>query len=230
MKTVWAAAPACGPHGGNPLLWYAAYGSNLHAARLACYLYGGRPEGAALGCPGCRDRRPPRRTAALTLPGTLYFAGHSPTWGGATAYYDPAGRGPVPCRGYLLTPGQFSDIAAQEMRRPPGTDLDLTRVLATGRDRVGPGRYETLLRVGALGGRPVLTFTSPAGLAGTEPTAPTAAYLRTLGAGLAEAHGWGPWRAAGYLATRPGAAGHWGVAAVAALLGRAGAGAGPTAG
>ncbi|MFJ8475654.1 histone deacetylase [Kitasatospora sp. NPDC094011] len=219
MKTVGTGRTDSGPDGSDPLLWYAAYGSNLHAARFACYLYGGRPEGAALACPGCRDRRPPRATAALTLPGTLYFAGSSPTWGGATASYDPAGPGPVPARGYLLTLGQFSDVAAQEMHRPPGADLDLTRVLATGRDRAGPGRYETLLRVGSLGGRPVLTFTSPTGPAGARLAAPTGAYLRTLGAGLEEAHGWGPWRAAGYLATRPGAAGHWTVAAVAALLG-----------
>ncbi|MEV7599051.1 histone deacetylase [Kitasatospora sp. NPDC089797] len=220
MKTVCPGGTAPGPDGSIPLLWYAAYGSNLHAARFACYLYGGRTEGAALACPGCRDRRPPRASAALTLPGTLYFAGSSATWGGgATAFYDPDGPGTVPARGYLLTPGQFSDVAAQEMHRPPGSGPDLTRVLACGYDAGTPGRYGTLLRVGALGGRPVLTFTSPAGSAGGGLGAPTGAYLRTLGAGLAQAHGWGPWRAAGYLASRPGAAGHWGVAAVAGLLG-----------
>ncbi|MFI9366225.1 histone deacetylase [Kitasatospora sp. NPDC053057] len=154
----------------------------------------------------------------LTLPGTLYFAGRSPAWGGAIAFYDPASPGRVPCRAYLVTPGQFGDVAAQEMYRRPDADLDLTRVLATGRDRLGPGRYETLLRVGALGGRPVLTFTCATGLAGADLATPTPAYLRTLAAGLAESHRWGPWRAAGYLATRPGAAGHWRVGAVAALL------------
>ncbi|MFH9347591.1 histone deacetylase [Kitasatospora sp. NPDC017646] len=203
---------------GEPLVWYAAYGSNLHAARFACYLYGGRPDGGARHCPGCRDPRPPRREAVLTLPGTLYFAGRSRTWGGAIAFYDPASPGRVPCRAYLVTRGQFGDLAAQEMHRCPGTDLDLTRVLATGRERLGPGRYETLLRVGAIGGRPVLTLTSPTGLAGADLSAPTPAYLRTLAAGLAESHHWGPWRSAGYLATRPGAAGHWRVGAVAALL------------
>ncbi|MFE6050557.1 histone deacetylase [Kitasatospora sp. NPDC056446] len=201
-----------------PLVWYAAYGSNLDAARLACYLRGGRPDGGAHEHPGCRDPRPPRRTAAAVLPGTLYFAGRSLTWGGGSAFYDPDRPGDVPFRAYLLTAGQFSDIAAQEMRRSPGTDLDLTRVLADGRAELGPGRYETLLRLGTLDGHPLLTFTAPGGLAGAEPNAPSAAYLRTLGRGLAESHGWGPWRAAGYLATRPGAAGHWTPGAVAALL------------
>ncbi|MFD9689641.1 histone deacetylase [Kitasatospora sp. NPDC059088] len=218
MNSVCARAARPGTTGRDRLLWYAAYGSNLHAARFSCYLCGGRPAGAARACPGCRDRRPPRASAALPLPGTVYFAGHSATWGGGTAFYDPAGPGPVPCRAYLVTAGQFGDVAAQEIQRTPAADLDLTRVLATGRDRLGPGRYETLLRVGALRGRPVLTLTSPTGLAGATPTAPSPAYLRTLAAGLAESHTWGPWRTAGYLATRPGAAGHWPVAAVAALL------------
>ncbi|MEV7028327.1 histone deacetylase, partial [Kitasatospora sp. NPDC093558] len=69
------------------LVWYAAYGSNLDAARMACYLAGGRPEGAVRDFPGCRDRRPARRDAATVLPGTLYFATHSPVWGGGRGFY-----------------------------------------------------------------------------------------------------------------------------------------------
>ncbi|MEU9043009.1 histone deacetylase [Kitasatospora sp. NPDC048343] len=204
---------------GTGLVWYVAYGSNLHAARLTCYLRGGRPNGGARTYPGCRDHSPARRSVATALAGTLYFAGRSPTWGGGSAFYDPSVRGEVPCRAYLLTAGQFSDIAAQEMRRSPGPDLDLDRVLAHGRAELGPGRYETLLHVGQLDGHPLLTFTAPWGVAGAELAAPAAAYLRTLGAGLAESHTWGPWRTAGYLATRPGAQGHWTPGAVAALLG-----------
>ncbi|MET8544739.1 histone deacetylase [Kitasatospora sp. NPDC004799] len=207
------------PAARGPLVWYVAYGSNLHAARLACYLRGGRPDGGAQEHPGCRDRRPPRRTVATALPGSLYFAGRSLTWGGGSAFYDPDLPGEVPCRAYLLTVGQFSDVAAQEMRRSPGTDLDLAPVLTAGRVELGPGRYETLLHVGELDGHPLLTFTASWGVAGAELNAPAPPYLRTLAAGLAESHGWGPWRAAGYLATRPGAAGHWTPRAVAALLG-----------
>ncbi|MEV7774604.1 histone deacetylase [Kitasatospora sp. NPDC086791] len=196
-----------------------AYGSNLLAARLACYLRGGRPDGGARAYPGCRDRRPARRAVATVLPGTLYFAGRSRVWGGGSAFYDPSVRGEVPGRAYLLTAGQFADLAAQEAGRSPGADLDLTGVLADGRAVLGPGRHETLLRVGELDGHPLLTFTAPWGVAGADLNAPAAAYLRTVGAGLAQSHGWGPWRSAGYLATRPGAAGSWTPGAVAALLG-----------
>ncbi|MFI5645178.1 histone deacetylase [Kitasatospora sp. NPDC051705] len=199
-------APAAGS---GALVWYAAYGSNLHAPRLARYLLGGRPEGGALACPGCRDPRPPLRDVPVLLPGLLYFATESAVWGGGRGFYDPDAAGPAPGRAYLLTLGQFSDIAAQEMYRSPGTDLDLTGVLATGRATLGPGRYETLVHAGELDGLPLLTLTAPTGLAGADLNPPSAAYLRTLAAGLAQAHGWDSRRTARYLASRPGAAGHW---------------------
>ncbi|MFJ2577424.1 histone deacetylase [Kitasatospora aureofaciens] len=204
---------------GDGLVWYAAYGSNLHASRLACYLRGGRPEGGARAQPGCRDPRPPRRDVAAVLPGALYFARESAVWGGGIAFYDPGAGGAMPCRAYLVTAGQFSDIAAQEMHRPPGADLDLARVLARGRDRLGPGRYETLVCAGTLDGLPLLTFTAPEGLAGAELNPPSAAYLRTLAAGLAQSHGWSRRRAAVYLAGRAGAAGHWSAQEVLTVLG-----------
>ncbi|MFI9329479.1 histone deacetylase [Kitasatospora sp. NPDC052868] len=193
----------------------------MRADRLACYLRGGRPEGGARSYPGCRDARPPARALPVLLPGVLYFALESPVWGGGMGFYDPARAGRVPARAYLLTAGQFGDIAAQEMHRGPGADLDLAGVLGGGRDRLGPGRYETLVCPGTLDGVPVLTFTAPWGLGGAELNAPSAGYLRVLAAGLGEAHGWGRRRVAGYLATRPGAAGHWSAAAVLEALGEA---------
>ncbi|MET8628090.1 histone deacetylase [Kitasatospora sp. NPDC004669] len=216
-------------HGGeDPLVRYTAHGSNLHAARFGCYLYGGRPEGAARARPGRRDRRTPRREAALTLPGGPYFAGRSPTRGCGTAFRDPALSGEVPCRAHPVTVGQFSDVAAQETHRSPGADLDLTRVPATGRDEPGPGRYESLLCAGGPAGHPLLAFTSPTGLSAAEPTAPSAAHPRTPGAGLAQSRARGPRRTAGYLAARPGASGHRTPAMAAAPLGRTGDGAGPS--
>ncbi|MFJ1793032.1 histone deacetylase [Kitasatospora griseola] len=202
-------SPLSGPAAPGDPVWYAAYGSNMHADRLARYLAGGRPAGAVRSHSGCRDRTPPARTLPILLPGTLYFALESSTWTGGTAFYDPAPGGDLPARAYLLTAGQFADIAAQEMGRDPGADLDLTRVLTSGRDRLGPGRYETLLGLGGLDGIPVLTFTAPGTLADADLNPPSAAYLATMAAGLAEAHGWSAARAATYLATRPGAATHW---------------------
>lgn len=162
-------------------LWYAAYGSNMHLDRLTCYLTGGRPHGGLRTYPGCRDPRRPVRTTPVMLPGLLYFATESQVWTGGRAFYDPgpglapADDGPgrpgayeLPARAYLLTLSQFSDIAAQEMYREPGGDLDLTEALTRGRARIGPGRYETLVCAGLLDGYPVLTFTAP-GAARTSP-------------------------------------------------------------
>ncbi|MFJ8431119.1 histone deacetylase [Kitasatospora sp. NPDC094019] len=211
------ATPVAEPGRDDPV-WYAAYGSNMHTERLACYLIGGRPADGAREYPGCRDGRPPGRSVPVRLPGSLYFALESRVWGGGMAFYDPHGPGTAPARAHLLTAGQFSDIAAQEMGGGPGTDLDLGTVLRTGRDPQGPGRYRTLLCLGTLDDLPVLTFTAPWALAEAELNAPRARYLRTVAAGLADAHGWSVRRTAVYLATRPGAAGHWTVESVSRAL------------
>ncbi|MFD0684711.1 histone deacetylase [Actinomadura fibrosa] len=199
-------------------LWYVAYGSNLFRERFGCYLSGGRPRGGARHYTGCRDPRPARAERPVTLPGGIYFALTSLTWGGGMAFYDPELPGRAAARAYLLSRRQFCDVMAQEMRRDTGTDHDLSEVLATGRQRLGPGRYETVLRVGDLEGHPMLTFTAPDPVARAALNAPTAPYLTMLGSGLREAHGWTPSRAGGYLAARPGAAGAWTAPEVAALL------------
>ncbi|MEU4746046.1 histone deacetylase, partial [Actinosynnema sp. NPDC023658] len=123
-------------------VWYVSYGSNMHAARFACYLGGGTPVGAARGYPGCRDAAPPLDSRAWEVPGGIYFATHSPVWLGGRAFYDPDLPGTAAVRAYLVTTAQFSDVAAQEMYRDPGVDLDLTAVPAGGRHALGPGRYE----------------------------------------------------------------------------------------
>lgn len=199
-------------------VWYAAYGSNMHLARVRCYLAGGVPEGSAHRYPGCRDPRDPARSVPLRLPGALYFATESAVWTGGRAFYDPSGAGTVAARAHLVTEGQFADLVAQEMYREPGADLDLTAVLATGRQELGPGRYETLVRAGVVDGLPVLTCTAPARYRGLPGNPPSAAYLRHLGTGLAEAHGWAPHRAAAYLAAADGARGHWTPDAVERVL------------
>jgi hypothetical protein len=200
------------------LVWYASYGSNMNAARFGCYLAGGTPPGARRGFPGCRDPKPPAAARGHELPGGIYFATESTTWGGGRAFYDPALAGVAPARAYLITAGQFADVAAQEMDRSPDGDFDLSGVLATGRAELGPGRYETLLCVGELDGHPVLTFTAPWSAADVELLSPSASYLRMLASGLGEAHGWDLACAGAYLAGLPGAAGAWTPEAVAAIF------------
>lgn len=206
---------------GTPgLVWYVSYGSNMHARRFACYLAGGTPPGARLTFPGARDPAPPRETRGHELPGGIYFATESATWGGGRAFYDPTLPGRAMARAYLITATQFADVVAQEMYRPPGADLDLRDAITSGRASLGPGRYETLVCTGEHGGHPVLTFTAPWFAADVEPLAPSAAYLRMLARGLGESHGWDLRRAAEYLASCPGAAGAWTPEGIVAAVGR----------
>ncbi|MFF4384466.1 histone deacetylase [Kitasatospora sp. NPDC001547] len=208
------ALPLSGNATSTDLVWYAAYGSNMHADRLSYYIRGGRPPGGTRTYPGCRDRRLPEQQVPVLLRGQLYFALTSAVWGGGMGFYDPTQPDEMPARAYLITGQQFSDIAAQEMHRLPGTNLNLAPVLADGHDQLGPGRYETLVCAGELDGVPVLTFTAPWHLDAAELNAPTSSYLANFASGLREAHGWSLERSAHYLATRPGAAGHWTVKSI----------------
>jgi hypothetical protein len=189
-------------------VWYASYGSNLSRERFLTYLRGGRPPGATRTYPGARNQAAPADDCPLTLPGQVFFGWHSPTWGGGIAFYDADSAGATLARAYLLTDQQFADVAAQEMHREPGSDLDLTHVLRDTRHDTGPGRYESLHLVGELDGHPVLTFTTP------EPdvlqrNSPTAAYLTTIAAGLRESHGLDVEAIVDYLLECPGVAPAW---------------------
>ncbi|MFI9366490.1 histone deacetylase [Kitasatospora sp. NPDC053057] len=212
------AEPLTGDPDPAGLVWYAAYGSNMHADRLKCYIAGGRPPGGARTYPGCRDRQLPRHTMPVLLPGLLYFALESAVWTGGMGFYDPSQEGEMPARAYLVTAEQFADIAAQEMYQDPGVDLDLTRALAVGRDQLGPGRYETLVCPGMIDGIPVCTFTAPWSLREAELNPPSAGYLANFASGLVEAHGWLLERSAEYLSTRPGASGYWTTQAILGAL------------
>lgn len=224
--------PRSGTEGTGPpeSVWYAAYGSNADPDRLCCYLTGDTPDGAAATpgtissdsgrqrVRGCRDRTPPARSIGIVLAGVLYFATESAIWTGGRAFYDPATPAETPARAYLLTRGQFSDIATQEMYRPPGTDLDLTEALRTGRSQVGPGRYENLVCPGYYEGVPIVTCTADRRWRDVPGNPPAPAYLRRIAVGLRAAHRWSDSETAAYLATRPGAAGHWTPLMVAGLL------------
>jgi hypothetical protein len=194
----------------NDLVWYAAYGSNMHAERLQFYLSGGTPPGGRRTYPGCRDPTPPRRTRPLMLPGGIYFALESKAWTGGLALFDPDLPGEAAFRAYLISVGQFSDIATQEMYREPGTDLDVIHeVIGRGRVELGTGRYETLVYAGSHDGIPALTFTARWHADDIEFNSPAKPYVAMLASGLHESHGWTPREIVAYLGSRPGIAGSW---------------------
>ncbi|MDN4162624.1 histone deacetylase [Nocardioides abyssi] len=187
------------------LVWYVSYGSNMAADRLACYLEGGCPPGGSRRNPGARDTTPPLRSRAVDLPGTTYFAGRSPQWGGGVAFYDHATPGRTAARAYLVTAAQLADIAAQEMYRVPADGDPIEQLvldpLDGGRHEVGPGHYETLVEVGEADGHPLLTFTAPHGADAVEHTRPADAYLAVMATGLRESRGWSADEVAAYLAS-----------------------------
>ena len=198
-------------------VWYASYGSNLARDRFMCYLGGGRPPGVTRTYPGARDPSPPTGDRGLTLPGDMFFAWESPTWGGGIAFYDATAQGETLARAYLVSEQQFADVAAQEMHRLPGEDLDLSTVLSRARHDLGPGRYESLHLVGELEGHPVLTFTAPDPSA-LQRNSPTQPYLAMIARGLSETHGLSVEAITTYLAGRPGAQPGWDVDALRALV------------
>ena len=154
--------------GTEDLVWYVAYGSNMHAARFGCYISGGRPRGTRRTYLGCRDQSPPHRAIGVHLSGGLTFAGRSSVWGGGVAFYNPHADGEVAARAYLLTFGQFSDVVAQEVRRPVGSDLTLGREV-DGRWATPSNVYETRPAGGSPGRVPDVDRHVPA-----EPRAHTA--------------------------------------------------------
>jgi hypothetical protein len=189
----------------DDLVWYIAYGSNLHAARFNCYISGGRPPGARRIYLGCRDQSRPRQDIGIHLAGGLTFAGESTVWGGGMAFYNPHADGELAARAYLLTFGQLSDVVAQEARRPVGNDLSLD----SGADRQWPTNshvYETLLHLDDRDGSPMFTITS---LQDLESTPPSASYLRTMLNGLGEAFGWTAEQRVRYLLRAPGVTPAW---------------------
>ncbi len=199
-------------------IWYTSYGSNMHLDRLAAYIQGGRPPGASREYPGCRNPAMPARSIPVELTGAMYFATESPVWGGGRAFYDPQVTGRVLARAHLVTAQQFADIAAQEMYREPGTDLDLGDVLMRGRASLGGGRYETLVCAGQVDDVPVLTFTAPWSMSDVQWVPPSADYVRFLASGLLAAGVWDMEAVASYVASCPGASGHWSEGSITDLL------------
>ena len=186
--------------------WYVAYGSNLAAARFACYIAGGRPDGASRTYTGCRDTTSPMDDQPVEVRGELLFAGHSTVWSGGMAFYRPEVRGTVAARAYLLTADQVADVVAQETRRPVGTEFSLSSLPQGAGARVREGGYDRAVRLRDLDGIPAFTITTRRP---PEPNPPSQAYLRWVCAGLRETYDWPEETTAGYLVRCRGVRGVW---------------------
>jgi hypothetical protein len=194
------------PSGVRPShVWYVCYGSNLDAGRFGCYLEGGLAPGRASPNPGCADRSPPTGDKAVSVPASLYFSGHTASWGagGAPAFVaaDDVSRRAL-ARAYRITAGQFADIVAQE-NGLSSFALDWEALLDEGRLRCDLPTYDMLRLVG-FDRDPCVTFTSSR--SPDHFAAPAPEYLRTIAAGLAVSHRLSPGRIGDYLLAAPGIA------------------------
>jgi hypothetical protein len=204
------AAPASVP---RREVFYAAYGSNLSAERFACYIAGGTAPGVSRSHPGARDRRLPEAWRPLRVPGRLYFSGHSRTWGGAPAFFEPGSKdehtgAEVFARAWRLAWDQFEDVLAQENgRHVKPLDAEPGALVAGFTLLAGPGRYDRVVCLGTLEGLPVMTCTAP-GLpepTTATPAAPSLEYLAHIITGLRETFGLDEPAIVDYLGRAPGA-------------------------
>ena len=193
-------------------VWYASYGSNMCADRLACYLTGGCPPGAAGPTPAPGTGPCPR------------ICGPSSSMGASTSPGTPP-RGTAGSRSTTLkvrvrpsaAPTGSRRVSSPTCwsRRCTGSRVPTTTSASCSRRacRPGDGRYESLHVVGELEGEPVVTFTSPERMHAADRSQPSATYLATMARGPHGGHGWDGDRVAAYLLERPGI-GAWAAAGI----------------
>ncbi len=167
-----------------PHVWYASYGSNLSRHRFERYLHGGTPVGGRRPHRGATDRTPPRADRPFHLPYRLRFGGVSRTWGGGMAFIDTVAAGRTLARMYRITAAQFADVHAQE-NGGDARPADLAALEPGQRVRAADGNYPMIVCCGVVDRVPVVTFTAEHLPSAAAPAPP---YLRTIAAGLAEAH------------------------------------------
>lgn len=125
-------------------VWYAAYGSNLNAARFRCYLQGGTCAQNGHFYSGCSDKREWMDSKVKKVSGRMYFGNHSSSWnGGGVAFFDESAGGMAIMRLYKINRAQLHEIQCQE--------------------GMSPNWYGRLVRLGnEQDGCPIYTFTAEA--------------------------------------------------------------------
>ncbi|MDI9896081.1 hypothetical protein QM797_15250 [Rhodococcus sp. IEGM 1381] len=175
-------------------LWYVSYGSNLLRERFHTYLTGSDEHSEFGAHPPAPSTALPAEQKWLWIDYPLYFAGVSRRWTGASAFVsttvDAANRSVA--HGYLIERAQFAHLAAVE-NVVAAIDVKATETLAIGQwsqlavDREGEsfrGKYDALLRLPDIDGRPAFTLTSSIV---REPGEPSSRYLSTIRRGLLSA-------------------------------------------
>lgn len=198
-------------------IWYASYGSNCLSARFEAYLAGGRASGSSRSERGARDPRRPVESAPFWIPHGVRFIGASTKWGGGgVAFLDHRRERCAPGRIYLITRGQFDDLAAQESRRDrvalPFDDLIPGEVHV-----VGSCWYDGLLALEPIEDVPVVTFTSPQPPEDRPTSPPSATYLGTVMRGIMEVHSITGEELADHVFNTPGVAAGWSLAEILRL-------------
>ena len=137
--------------------------------------------------------------------------------GGGVAFLDHDGGIPAPGRRYLVTKGQFDDIAAQESGRDVSSVPieNLTPGVVTA---IGDGPYDGILPLDPIDGVPVVTFTSPEPRTARPTSPPAAAYVGTILSGLLEVHTAEPADIVAAVLAAPGVSDGWTAAALTSLL------------
>ena len=211
----------------SDLVWYAAYGSNLLAARFLTYLTGGTPPHRTNEQPhqGARQSTLPLDDRPWPIPHRLFFAASTPNWGGgALAMLDTGATTDHPTLGriWLITGEQFEDLFRQENGHQvpaspqpgdgsPGDSPDrlfsIDQLDVGGHLDVLDTWYGRVVHLGpGPGGHPVLTFVG-AEPDRHQPGPAHESYLRTVGLGLMESWQLDLETAVDYLIGRDGNAG-----------------------
>lgn len=186
-------------------VWYMSYGSNLSRERFMCYIKGGIPKGSTTAERGCSDHSAPIRDEFVEIPYPLYFAGHSGRWDAAPAFIglEPVANEKTFGRMYLITKGQFMDVAAQEN----GLDelyIDLDKVKEQKKLCVRGRMYEMMLHVGQKDGYEIFSFTSKKDIQEVQFSKPSIAYLAMILNGILTNPSFTKEKAIKYLYKKPG--------------------------
>jgi hypothetical protein len=191
-------------------VWYACYGSNLLEERFLCYIKGGRPEGAETNYKGCSDSSEPTESEEFYICSELYFAKNSSSWNGGVAFirthFEPEAS--TLARMYLITKGQFVDVARQETKTESKLNLDFDLAIKDG-SFIFKQRswYGNIVYLGEQNGYPIFTLTNESDL---QPlTKPSHNYLKTIIKGIKEAHDFDDKTIFDYLKTKKGIAGNY---------------------